>query len=104
MIPPRPELRAALRRAALLPPDRPGPVFREPWHAHAWAMAVALHDQGHFTWAEWAERLGTALAAAPGSDDADPEDDYYRAWLDALEDLANERGLIDEAERRTVSK
>ena len=30
------------------------PVFREPWEAHAFAMAVRLHEQGLFTWPQWA--------------------------------------------------
>lgn len=83
-----PELDAALAGHAVLPPDRPGPVFREPWHAEAFAMALALHEQGHFTWAEWARALGCALAEGPAA--GDPEDAYYAAWLTALERLLAE--------------
>ena len=42
-----------------LPRDEEGPVFTEPWQAQAFALAVKLSEQGHFTWKEWA----TALAA-----------------------------------------
>jgi hypothetical protein len=41
---PRPELEVH--------PDAPveEPVFREPWEAQAFSMAVALHERGLFTW------------------------------------------------------
>ncbi len=39
------------RLAALprLPRDEAGPVFAEPWQAQAFALAVKLSEQGHFT-------------------------------------------------------
>ena len=91
------ELDAALARHDVLPPDRPGPVFREPWHAQAFAMTVALHERGRFTWGEWAEALAGALAGPAGGED--PEDGYYKAWLCALETLLAAKGLVGEAER-----
>src|SRR5229473_732000 len=33
-----------------LPRDTGGPVFAEPWQAQAFALAVKLSEQGHFTW------------------------------------------------------
>ena len=36
-----------------IPRDALGPVFRAPWEAQAFAMAMALHEQGLFTWSEW---------------------------------------------------
>ena len=92
-----PELDAALARCDALPPERLGPVFREPWHAQAFAMTVALHERGRFTWGEWAEALAGALAGQTGGED--PEDGYYRAWLGALEALLAAKGLVGEAER-----
>jgi nitrile hydratase accessory protein len=93
-----PEVDAALACHAVLPPDRTAPAFREPWHAEAFAMAVALHERGRFTWPEWAGALGCALAAEPTA--GDPEDAYYAAWLTALERLLAEKGLVAEAELR----
>ncbi|RUW45405.1 nitrile hydratase accessory protein, partial [Mesorhizobium sp. M1A.F.Ca.ET.072.01.1.1] len=29
------------------------PVFAEPWQAEAFAITVALHDSGLFSWSEW---------------------------------------------------
>ena len=40
-----------------IPRDQEGPTFREPWEAQAFAMAVALHARGVFTWKEWAAAL-----------------------------------------------
>jgi nitrile hydratase accessory protein len=62
----------------------PAEGFAEPWQAQAFAMTLALHQRGLFTWPEWAAALGAAIAR---------EDDYYTAWLAALEGLLAERGV-----------
>jgi len=80
-----------------LPLDNEGPVFREPWEAQAFAMAVALHDRGIFTWSEWAETLGAEIKRAQAAGDPDRGDTYYRHWLAALERLVAERGVTDPA-------
>jgi nitrile hydratase accessory protein len=69
------------------------PVFREPWEAHAFALALLLHERGLFSWQEWAGALAAQIKAAPMSADADLGDTYYRHWLDALEILIAEKGL-----------
>ena len=56
-----PEKLAVLPR---LPRDEGGPVFAEPWQAQAFALAVKLFEQGHFTWKEWATALADELKAA----------------------------------------
>jgi nitrile hydratase accessory protein len=68
------------------------PVFREPWEAHAFAMAVALHRKGLFTWTEWAAALAGQIARAQAQGDADLGDTYYRHWLAALEALVAAKG------------
>ena len=64
----------AERLAALprLPRDTGGPVFAEPWEAQAFALAVRLSEQGHFTWKEWAAALAQELKAA--ADRGEPDD------------------------------
>ena len=32
-------------------------MFAEPWQAEAFAMTVALHERGLFSWGEWAAAL-----------------------------------------------
>lgn len=78
-----------------LPCDDSGPVFRAPWEAQAFAMAVRLHEQGHFTWSEWAAALSREIAAAGA---ADAGQDYYLHWLTALERLTAEKGLASQDE------
>ena len=68
-------------------PDRP---FDEPWQAQAFAMTVHLHEQGHFTWAEWAEALSAQIHS--GTDRA-----YYAHWLCALEALIAAKGITTQA-------
>lgn len=74
-----------------LPRDETGPVFAAPWQAQAFALAVSLHARGLFTWSEWAQELGAALARDPPADPSDAtatQDAYWRAWLSTLEGLA----------------
>jgi nitrile hydratase accessory protein len=86
-----------------IPRDADGPVFREPWEAQAFAMAVELHQGGHFTWAEWADRLAAEIRAAGERGEPDLGDTYYQHWLAALERLVTDRGLVGSGElaRRT---
>lgn len=78
-----------------LPRDEGGPVFAEPWQAQAFALAVRLSEQGHFTWTEWTEALGAQLKA--GADRGEPDDGsrYYEHWLAALENLVTQKQLTD---------
>lgn len=76
----------------------PEPVFAEPWQAQAFAMAVALHRQGLFTWREWADALAAEIAAAAARGEPDLGDTYYAHWLAALEKLVAAKGASSEAE------
>jgi nitrile hydratase accessory protein len=76
-----------------IPRDREGPVFREPWEAQAFAMALALQQRGLFTWSEWAVVLGDEIKRAQAAGDPDLGDTYYRHWLAALERLVAEKGV-----------
>ena len=87
----------AERLAALppLPRDEDGPVFAEPWQAQAFALAVNLSEQGHFTWKEWTGALADELRAAAARGEADDGSRYYHHWVAALERLAAAKGLTD---------
>jgi nitrile hydratase accessory protein len=80
-----------------IPRDADGPVFREPWEAQAFAMTLALHGRGLFTWPEWAAALAAEIKRAQAAGDPDTGDTYYRHWLAALERLVAERGVTDAA-------
>jgi len=75
-----------------IPCDAEGPVFGAPWQAQAFALAVALHGRGLFTWPEWAQALAARIRSAPAQPEEHPGDAYYRQWLGALEDLVAARG------------
>ena len=75
-----------------LPRDADGPVFRAPWEAQAFAMALALHQRGLFTWVEWADALSREIVAAQVAGDSDLGDTYYSHWLSALERLVAVKG------------
>ena len=81
----------------LLPRDEGGPVFAEPWQAQAFALAVRLSAQGHFTWKEWADALAAELKAAADRGEPDDGSLYYEHWLAALERLVTAKGLTDPA-------
>jgi nitrile hydratase accessory protein len=81
-----------------LPHDGQGPVFKEPWEAKAFAMALRLHDRGLFTWPEWADALAREIKAAPVRGDADLGDTYYLHWLRALESLVARKGAASAEE------
>lgn len=80
-----------------LPRDEGGPVFAEPWQAQAFALAVKLSEQGHYTWKEWAAALSDQLQAAARRGEPDDGSRYYEHWLAALESLVAAKGLANRA-------
>jgi nitrile hydratase accessory protein len=76
-----------------IPSDGDGPVFREPWEAQAFAMALALHQRGLFTWNEWASTLADEIKRAQANGDPDTGETYYRHWLATLERLVAAKGV-----------
>ena len=94
----QPDSTALAERLAALPPlprDSDGPVFAEPWQAQAFALAVKLSEQGHFTWKEWAATLADEIKAASDRGEPDDGSHYYHHWLAALERLVTAKGLTD---------
>jgi len=89
----------AARRASealpSIPRDADGPVFREPWEAQAFAMTLALHARGLFTWPEWAAALAEEIKRAQRAGDPDTGETYYQHWLAALERIVADKGVAD---------
>jgi nitrile hydratase accessory protein len=92
---------AAAREVPGVPQDDDGPVFKEPWQAQAFAMALALHQNGLFTWPEWAATLADEIKRAQAAGDPDTGETYYLHWLAALERLVAEKGV---ASRETLDR
>ncbi|MDD1533938.1 nitrile hydratase accessory protein [Bradyrhizobium sp. WBOS4] len=86
---------AAAATAAIpsIPRDDDGPVFRAPWEAHAFAMALTLHQRGVFTWPEWAAALASEIKRAQAAGDPDTGETYYQHWLATLEGLVASKGV-----------
>jgi nitrile hydratase accessory protein len=78
-----------------IPRDADGPVFREPWQAQAFAMALALHSRGVFTWPEWASMLAEEIKRAQAGGDPDSGENYYLHWLATLERMVAHKELGD---------
>ena len=86
-----------------VPGNHDGTVFNEPWEAQAFALAVRLSEAGYFTWSEWATILSQEIKAAQARGDPDLGQTYYQHWLNALERLCVEKGLVkrEDMRRRT---
>jgi nitrile hydratase accessory protein len=72
-------------------------VFEEPWQASIFALVVALHDRGLFSWPEWNRELVRVIAASDASGDgAPPDQDGHRHpadWVTALEALLADKAV-----------
>ena len=85
--------RRAIEAVPTIPRDTEGPVFREPWEAHAFALALTLYDKGLFTWTEWAAMLGEEIKKAQAAGDPDNGATYYHHWMATLERMVAEKNL-----------
>ncbi|TYL38662.1 nitrile hydratase accessory protein [Natronococcus pandeyae] len=89
-------------RLAALKDDEDAPVFHAPWQARAFAVAVALSDEGTYEWTAFQKRLAAEIeqvdeAAVPADGEAS-EAAYYRRWVAALERLLLADGVLENAE------
>jgi nitrile hydratase accessory protein len=84
-----------LTNAPNFPRNSEGLVFREPWEAQAFAMALSLQQRGVFSWSEWADVLGDEIKKAQAAGDPDTGETYYHHWLAALERIVTVKGLAD---------
>ncbi len=93
------DIAAQCRQGLPLPPQAgDAPVFQEPWQAQAFAMTVALHAQGVFTWPEWAAALTERLRCVNASGGLDDGSNYYQHWLDTLEALVLSKDMGSSAQ------
>lgn len=70
------------------------PVFGEPWHAQAIAMADLLVRSGRISGNEWAETLGAEIRVLEAAQTPDNRESYFRAVLAALVRLLAEDGSV----------
>jgi nitrile hydratase accessory protein len=89
----RPPDTLALQAAPGIPRDNRAPVFSAPWEAQAFAMTLALEEQGLFSWEDWAAALGEEIRLAQAAGDPDLGDTYFAHWVRALERLVADKRL-----------
>ena len=103
--PDKPAMRAAppsqrriadMEGKAALPRQSGELVFHDPWEGEAFAMAVALCEQGIYPWSDFRDHL-VAQIAATEQKALPPESSptYYEQWLAALESLLVEKQILE---------
>ena len=87
------------------PLDADAASFPAPWAARAFAMTRTLSTGGHFTGAEWARVLGRELHLHQGLLQSRMSEDlaYYRCWVNALESLLGEKGLLNSSSLQSAA-
>jgi nitrile hydratase accessory protein len=78
-----------------LPRDNGELVFEEPWQGRALGMGVVALERSGASWPEFRRHLVSAIAAHSHHEGESEATAYYASWLDALEALLGERGLLD---------
>src|SRR5579862_6625275 len=78
-----------------LPRDNGELVFEEPWQGRALGMGIVVIERTGASWAEFRRHLAAAIAARPPGESETEATAYYASWLDALEALLAERGLLE---------
>jgi nitrile hydratase accessory protein len=76
-----------------------GPTFDAPWQARAFGVAVALCEREEFDLSTFQARFAQRIDELDAeSMQEDVEKTYYEQWLDCLEDVLLEAGVVDDAE------
>jgi nitrile hydratase accessory protein len=74
--------------------DETDRAFDAPWQAQAFALVVRLSATGYFSWNEWVRFFSQEVGRSPSRAGESEKDTYYRQWLDALERITVEKGLL----------
>jgi nitrile hydratase accessory protein len=72
-------------------------AFETAWEIRAFALALAAYQSGQYDWSRFQQAL---IAAIRSWEDADTGEEwrYYDRWLEALETLLAEAGVLDPVE------
>jgi nitrile hydratase accessory protein len=90
------EVIADMAGVAALPRRSGELVFHEEWERRVFAMAVALCEQGLYSWDEFRERLVAEIAAADETPDP-PQPGapgYFEHWLASFERVLEGRSIL----------
>jgi nitrile hydratase accessory protein len=92
----------ALPHQEALRPEGGDVSFETAWEIRAFALAVAAHQSGQYEWARFQQALIDSIQRWERSGQETPWR-YYDRWLEALESLLAEAGVVvpDEVDDRT---
>ncbi len=92
----------ALPHQEALRPDGGDVSFETAWEIRAFALAVAAHQSGQYEWPRFQQALIDSIQRWERSGQETPWR-YYDRWLEALESLLAEAGVVvpDEVDDRT---
>ena len=80
-------------------PRRSGDVaFDHAWEIRAFAIATAMADDGVFDWSEFQGELIRSIQAWESNNDSTIGWRYYDRWMEALERLLGDKGMLDAEE------
>ena len=85
-------------KMSVLEKNHEGSIFKEPWQAQAFAIAVTLSEAGLFSWQEWSSELGASIQSRQKKGDPDDGETYYLHWLETLEKMLSRKNLIEHAD------
>ena len=88
------EVDTVLAGRTALPRDNGELVFEEPWQGRALGMGVVVLERTGASWEQFRRHLVAAIQQRPPEPGQSAATAYYTAWLDALEALLAERGLL----------
>ncbi len=93
------ELTVRARIAAMLPRKSGELVFEAPWEREVFGMAIALCEKGVISFDELRWRVVAAISAWERANRGQEDKfRFYAFWLDSLERLLLERGVLKDSE------
>ncbi len=94
-------LLADLPQASRVPRKDQDLAFDHPWEVRVLGIAVELHQQGLFEWPEFQGSLIDEIGRWERTGPDGHEWSYYHRWLDALQRLLEQQGVLAGSEVRT---
>lgn len=82
----------------IAPPRKNGELqFQEPWENRSFGIALALYEEKHYSsWEDFRSRLIEEINKWESTNQKDIDEwNYYEHWLNALERLVLETGILN---------
>jgi nitrile hydratase accessory protein len=82
--------------------DADRPVFEQEWQRRAFGLAVALSEFKHYPWETFQRQLIAAIGTWEREAQPDDSWEYYEHWLEALEQVVVDTGILTPDELQVV--